>query len=221
MHDLRFALRALRATPVVTAVAILSLALGIGANTAIFSIVDVLVLRMLPAADPQRLAILAGSRMSGARPNFSYATFDQIRRYGQAFDGALAFGDCCDLASMTIGGEDAPVDRFFVSGDFFETLGVAALAGRMLEPADDVPGGGAAGPTAVISYRLWQERFGGVARGDRREGHARPAADHDRRHHAAGVPGRGGRAAIRRHHADQDRADRAARASRSTTASPG
>src|SRR6185503_19683338 len=135
MHDLRLAFRTLRATPVVTAVAILSLALGIGANTAIFSLVNGLVLRMLPAADPQRLAIIAGNRMGGARDSFSYATFDQIRRHGQAFDGALAYSNCCGSASMTIGGEEALVESFFVSGDFFQTLGVAALAGRMLEPA--------------------------------------------------------------------------------------
>ena len=161
MQDLRLALRTLRATPVVTAVAILSLALGIGANTAIFSIVNSLVLRTLPAAEPQRLAIVAGSRTSGARASFSYATFDQLRRHGQAFDGALAYSDCCDVASMTIAGEETAVEGLFVSGDFFQTLGVAALAGRMLEPADDLPGGGAAGLTAVISYRLWRERFGG------------------------------------------------------------
>ena len=105
MQDLRLALRTLRATPVVTAVAILSLALGIGANTAIFSIVNSLALRTLAAAEPQRLALVGGSRMSGARASFSYATFDQIRRYGQAFDGALAYSDCCDVASMTIAGE--------------------------------------------------------------------------------------------------------------------
>ena len=90
LQDLRLAVRALRATPIVTAVAVLSLALGIGANTAIFSLVNSLILRSLPVADPQRLVILSG-RNSGARPAFSYATFDQIRQHGQGFDGALAY----------------------------------------------------------------------------------------------------------------------------------
>ena len=81
MQDLRLAFRALRATPIVTAVAVLSLALGIGANTAIFSLVNSLILRTLPVADPQRLVILSGRRNSGVRPAFSYATFDQIRRH--------------------------------------------------------------------------------------------------------------------------------------------
>ena len=160
MHDLRFALRALRATPVVTAVAILSLALGIGANTAIFSIVDVLVLRMLPAADPQRLAILAGSRMSGARPNFSYATstrFAATARRSTARSRWRLLRPRVDDDRWR-GRAGRPLLR---QRRLLRALGVAALAGRMLEPADDLPGGGAAGLTAVISYRLWRERFGG------------------------------------------------------------
>jgi putative ABC transport system permease protein len=162
MQDLRLAFRALRATPIVTAVAVLSLALGIGANTAIFSLVNSLILRTLPVADPQRLVILSGPRNSGVRPAFSYATFDQIRRHGPAFDGALAYSNCCGQATLMIRGESQPVDRFFVSGDFFGTLGVSPLIGRLLTPADDVPGGGPGGPAAVISYKLWQERFGGA-----------------------------------------------------------
>ena len=162
MQDLRLAVRALVSTPVVTAVAMLSLALGIGANTAIFSLVNSLILRTLPVAEPQRLVILSGRRNGDARPAFSYATFDQIRRHGQGFDRALAFSDCCEQATLRFGGEARPVDGFFVSGDFFGTLGVSALVGRVLTPVDDVPGGGPSGPAAVISYALWQERFGGA-----------------------------------------------------------
>ena len=162
MQDLRLAFRALRATPVVTAVAVLSLALGIGANTAIFSLVNSLILRTLPVAEPQRLVILMGRRNGDARPAFSYATFDQIRRHDQAFAGAAAYSSCCGKGTLTIGGEKLPVDRFFVSGDFFGTLGVSPLIGRLVTPADDVPEGGPNGPVAVISYKLWQERFGGA-----------------------------------------------------------
>src|SRR6266446_5707224 len=114
MQDLRLAVRTLRATPIVTAVAVLSLALGIGANTAIFSLVNSLILRKLPVADPQRLVILSGGRTGGVRPAFSYATFDQIRRHGLAFDSALAYSNCCGLATLMLGGEPQPVDRFFV-----------------------------------------------------------------------------------------------------------
>jgi predicted permease len=163
MQDLRLAFRALRATPIVTAVAVLSLALGIGANTAIFSLVNSLILRTLPVADPQRLVMLSGRRNSGVRPAFSYATFDQIRRHAQGFGGALAFSNCCEQATMRFGGLAQPVDGIFVSGDFFATLGISASIGRLLIPADDLPGGGPGGPAAVISYKLWQERFGGAA----------------------------------------------------------
>jgi putative ABC transport system permease protein len=163
MQDLRLAVRALVATPVVTAVAVLSLALGIGANTAIFTLVDSLILRPLPIADPQRLVIISGRRDGGVRPAFSYATFDQIRRRAQAFDGALAYSNPGGKSAMTVAGDSVLVDSFFASGDFFATLGVSPVAGRLFTPADDVLDGGPDGVPAVISFRLWQERFGGSA----------------------------------------------------------
>ena len=130
MQDLRLAVRALAATPVVTAVAVLSLALGIGANTAIFSLVDSLVLRPLPVAEPQRLVIVAGRRDGGNRPSYSYATFDQIRRHADAFDGAAAYSHSGGQGVLTMAGEQQVVDRFFVSGDFFETLGLSPISSR-------------------------------------------------------------------------------------------
>ncbi|OFW22521.1 MAG: hypothetical protein A3H97_06380 [Acidobacteria bacterium RIFCSPLOWO2_02_FULL_65_29] len=161
MQDLRLAFRALRATPVVTAVAVLSLALGIGANTAIFSLVASLLLRPLPVAEPERLVTLASGSAFPEAP-YSYATFDQIRRHTELFDGALA-SSLLGRESLTIGGETERVESLFVSGDFFTTLGVPALLGRTLVPADDVAGGGLDGPVAMISYRLWQSRLGGAA----------------------------------------------------------
>ena len=163
MQDLRLAVRALVTTPVVTAVAILSLALGIGANTALFSLVNSLILRALPVTNPQRLVILSGRRNGDRRPPFNYATFDQIRRHGEAFDGALAYGNCCSKGTLTIAGEPTTIEDLYVSGDFFSTLGVAPLVGRLFTPEDDVTGGGPSGMAAVISYKLWQERFGGAA----------------------------------------------------------
>jgi putative ABC transport system permease protein len=159
-QDLRLAVRSLRATPVVTTVAILSLALGIGANTTIFSLVNSLLLRTLPVADAQRLAILTSPALSYRAP-FSYATFEKIREHGQSFDGVLAY-NCCGKSPLTIGGENQIVDRMWVSGDFFATLGVRALLGRTITLADDVAGGGPQGQVAMISYRLWQRRFGGA-----------------------------------------------------------
>jgi putative ABC transport system permease protein len=162
MQDLRLALRALRSTPIVTAVAILCLALGIGANTAMFSIVNSLLLRSLPVADPQRLAILSTTPAPSFRTQYSSATFEQIRKYRQSFDGALAYS-CCEKSTLTIGGENQTVGSAWVSGDFFATLGVRALLGRTITLADEVAGGGPQGPVAVISYGLWQRRFGGAA----------------------------------------------------------
>jgi putative ABC transport system permease protein len=162
MQDLRLAVRALCASPVVSAVAVLSLALGIGANTAIFSLVNSLLLRMLPVADPQRLFALSTGATLSYRPSYSYATFDQIRQHGQPFDGALAY-NCCGKSTLTIDAETQTAERVWVSGDFFMTLGVSALVGRTFTPADDVPGGGQEGPVAIISYALWQQRFGGSA----------------------------------------------------------
>jgi putative ABC transport system permease protein len=161
-QDGRLAIRTLFTNRLVSALAILSLALGIGANTAIFSLVNSLLLRMLPVAEPQRLAILSTSPAPSFRMPYSYATFEQIRQHGQSFDGALAY-NCCDKSALTIRGENQTVDRLWVSGDFFATLGVRALLGRTIALADEVAGGGAEGPVAVISYRLWQRRFGGAA----------------------------------------------------------
>jgi putative ABC transport system permease protein len=165
MHDLRLAIRALRATPVVSVVAVLSLALGIGANTAIFSLVNSLLLRTLPVVEPQRLATVRGGfpYNQGLNPGgMNYPVWDQIRQRAQAFDGAVAWS-VEQIFNVTQGGETQRVDGVYVSGDFFTTLGVPALLGRTFTSADDVRGGGPDGPVAVISYGLWQRRFAGAA----------------------------------------------------------
>jgi predicted permease len=162
MQDLRLAIRALRATPIVTTVAVLSLALGIGANTAIFSLVDSLILRALPVVEPQRLAVISDTRAvnGGFIAGWTYGVWDQIQKHAQPFDGASAWmTDRFNLAQG--GGETQPVDGLYVSGSYFPMLGVQALLGRASTAADDAPGGGKDGPVAVISYALWQRRFGG------------------------------------------------------------
>ena len=162
MQDLRLAIRALRSTPVVSVVAVLSLALGIGANTAIFSLVNSLLLRTLPVMEPQRLAIISDTRAisQGYTAGWTYAAWDQMRQHAQPFDGSCSWmTERFNLAQG--GGETQPVDGIYASGDFFTTLGVPALLGRTFTPADDVRGGGKDGPVAVISYALWQGRFGG------------------------------------------------------------
>ncbi len=155
-RDLRFAVRALRATPAVTTVVIVSLALGIGASTAIFSLVNGLLLRNLPVPEADRLVTL-GVGNTGQR--FTYATFDEIRRHDHLFDGALAWAE----SALTIGEEAEPAYVQWVSGDFFDTLGLRAFVGRTFTPADDVAGAGPEGPVAVISHGLWQRRFDGAS----------------------------------------------------------
>src|SRR5262245_50197605 len=122
MNDVRVAIRSLKAAPLVTAAAILSLALGIGANTAIFSLVNGLLLRPLPVLDPQRLVTVS----TGSRDleSFNYLMFDQIRQLDQ-FDGVLAWS-LPGPATLTYASETQPVERFYVSGDYFSTLGVQA-----------------------------------------------------------------------------------------------
>ena len=159
MQDLRSALRALRATPIVTAVAVLSLALGIGANTAIFSILNSLVLRTLPVDAPDRLALVeAGNarRMSWTNP-----IWEQIRDRQELFDGALAWSST--RFNLARGGQTEFVDGLWTSGRYFEVLRVSPVIGRLFTAADDRRGGGPEGPVAVISYGFWQRRFGGAA----------------------------------------------------------
>ena len=170
VQDLRVAIRVLRTAPIVTGIAILSLALGIGANTAIFSLVNSLLLRTLPVPEPERLAILT-TDASAARRNtdsWSYGLWEEVRRRApQMFDGAVAWSDTSTqgrLSLSTAGGEPQPVDGAYVSGDFFTTMGVPALLGRTFTSANDVRGGGPDGPVAVISYGMWQRRFGGDAK---------------------------------------------------------
>jgi predicted permease len=156
MPDVRDALRALRATPVISAVAVLSLALGIGANTAIFSIVNTLSLRSLPVRDPQRLVLLEGRR------SWTNPIWEQIRdRQDRLFDSAFAWTDT--RFNLSASGGTRFVNGIWASGRFFDVLGVRALLGRTFTPADDVRGGGAHGPVAVISYAFWQRHFGATA----------------------------------------------------------
>ena len=159
MHDLRLAYRSLRATPLVSIVAILSLALGIGANTAIFSIVDSLLLRALPVKQPERLVLLAYE--NDLPTAWTNPIWEQIRDRPDLFDGALAWSSTrFDLAQ---GGQTEFVDGIWASGRFFDVLGVPAILGRTFTEADDRRGGGPDGAVAVISYNFWQSRFGGAA----------------------------------------------------------
>ena len=153
-QDGRTALRGLRKSPGFTLVAIGTLALGIGANTALFSIFSSLILRPLPVRDPGSLALLTDG-------SWSYPIWKEIEaREAGLFDGAFAWAE--DKFDLSPGGQRDLVDGAYVSGRLFDVLGVAAVRGRMIASADD---GGAAtdGPVAVISHRLWRQRFAGAS----------------------------------------------------------
>jgi predicted permease len=164
-QDLRFGGRLLRLSPIFAAIAILSLALGIGANTAIFQLLDAVRLRSLPVQDPQELVDIrivdnpygrTGDFVSH-NPQLTNAICEQLRERQQAFSGVAAWG--LDRLNLREGGEAQYADVLWVSGGFFETLGVRPLLGRLISAADDAPG--CASPGAVISYSFWQAQFGG------------------------------------------------------------
>jgi predicted permease len=160
-HDLRFAIRTFRKSPVFVAVAVLSLALGIGANTAIFTLVDQILLRLLPVKDPQQLVLFWGRGQhygsNNGRYKISYPMYEDFRDHNQVFSGMLCRWETS--FSVSEGGKTERVDGELVSGSYFPVLGVGPALGRVLTPNDDkVPGGH---PIAVISYRYWQSRFGG------------------------------------------------------------
>ncbi|MGA2599276.1 MAG: ABC transporter permease, partial [Bryobacteraceae bacterium] len=166
-QDLRFGARLLRLNPGFFTVATLSLALGIGANTAIFQLLDAVRLRSLPVKAPQALAQLkiaetdhcCNGNFSARNSDFTYAQFDEIRQQQQGYSGLFAIGD--NRFNLTTGGEARFARGYWVSGDFFSTLGVSPLIGRVLEKSDDRPGCGS--PGAVIGYQFWQREFGGDA----------------------------------------------------------
>jgi putative ABC transport system permease protein len=165
-RDLRFGIRMLLKNKSFTAVAVLSLALGIGANTAIFQLLDAVRLRTLPVKAPQELAEVRIADMTGARGNFSssFATvtnpiWEQIRDRQQAFSGVLAWST--DGLNLSPGGEVRSAQALWVSGGFFNVLGVQPALGRVFTAADDQRGCGA--PGVVISHRFWQREYGGDA----------------------------------------------------------
>jgi putative ABC transport system permease protein len=148
--DVRYAFRATRKSPGFTAVAVLSLALGIGATTAIFSVVDALMLRPLPVTDPQRLVLVAwpGGGL------FSYRVWQQIRDQQDVFSGVFAYMQT--TLAVATGGEKQSIPGIYVSGDYFNTLGVSAIRGRTLLSSDDQRG---ASLVCVISYGFWERQF--------------------------------------------------------------
>jgi putative ABC transport system permease protein len=164
VQDFRYGVRMLAKTRGFTAIAILMLALGIGANTAIFQLIDTVRLRALPVNHPEELADIHIVDMVGARGNFwasnpsvTNPIWEQIRDNQQAFTDVFAWGGA--RFNLSTSGEARYAEALWVSGNFFDALGVRPMLGRVFASADDRPGCGISG--AVISYSFWQREFGG------------------------------------------------------------
>src|SRR6058998_3856138 len=164
MNDLRFAFRKLLKTPGFTAVAVLTLALGIGANTAIFQLLNAVRLKTLPVWKPQELIevrVVGGNPgigiSDGPNAEMTYPLWEQLQNHREAFSGLFAWS----TGALPIGSgiESRLVRGLWTSGEFFSVLGVAPLRGRLFNAVDDRRGAGPGG--VVISYPFWQREFGG------------------------------------------------------------
>jgi putative ABC transport system permease protein len=164
VQDLRYGARQLRLNPGFTAVAVLSLALGVGANSAIFQLVDAVRLRALPVQDPQQLVTIDFAKGSARSGNFSTRSarltsvqWEQIQSHAEPFAGAFAWS--ATRFNLAQGGEARYAEGLYVSGDYFRVLGVRPWIGRTLTTEDDRPACGNSG--AVVSYAFWQRELGG------------------------------------------------------------
>ena len=167
MQDLRYAFRRLRQSPGFAVVCLITLALGIGANTAIFTLVNAVMLKSLPVASPKQLYRLGNNNnccvLGGLQDNwgiYSYSLYQQFRDHTPEFSDMAAFQGGLPSLSVRRIGTTGPAEPFvgeFVSGNYFSTFGLSAFAGRAITPADDTAG---APPVAVMSHRTWQQHFG-------------------------------------------------------------
>jgi putative ABC transport system permease protein len=161
-RDLRHAFRFLRLSPGFTLVAVLTLALGIGANTAIFQLIDSIRLRSIPVKNPQELGTIriadrhwGSGQFSSQYSQLTFPMWEQIRKRQEGFSEIAVWSD--QRFNLATGGEVRNAKGIRVSGDFFHVLGVAPILGRLLGPEDDQPGCGISG--ANISYSFWQRNF--------------------------------------------------------------
>ena len=182
VDDIRLAFRGLRNSPIVSAAAVLSLALGIGANTAIFSVVNALLLRALPVAEPDRLVtVSSGFALNHgfkAGAGMNYDMWNRMRVHLETFDGGFAWAP--GRVDLSPGGERQPAEALFTSGKFLTTLGLPALIGRTFDDGDDVRGwrpGWSGGRhqlrIVAAALRRSSQRCRGSAAGGRRALHDR------------------------------------------------
>lgn len=156
LHDVRHAVRLLRRNPGFAAVAVLTLALGVGMNSSMFRLLDAVPLRELPVDHPRQLVLPAVVSTEGTADDFSYPEFEAVRDQSQSLAGVFAFDTTRFLASV-----NGQTDYLFgqcVSNNFYSVLGVRPILGRVFLPEDNQSG---QPPVAVISYKYWQKRFAG------------------------------------------------------------
>jgi predicted permease len=166
LQDVRYGIRMLRKAPGFTAVAVLTLALGIGANTAIFTVVNALLLKMLPVSQPEQLVVVGDPSLPNNRSNgtprtdiFSYPLYKELRDHNSVFAGLSAAASDHHIELDAAQGE-SPAERItgrMVSGNYFTVLGLQPAAGRLLSASDDTAEN--ANPVAVLSYGYWQRKF--------------------------------------------------------------
>ena len=164
LYDLRFSARSFLSSPGFTAATLLSLALGIGATTAIYSLVDQVMLHALPVRDPARLVLVDwdGDQVAGGFGSWnlmSYPLCRDLQQQARFFDGVLCRAEI--QVNLSVEGDPKPVAAEIVSGSYFSVLGVGPALGRVIEEPDDAAPG--AGPVVVLSHDFWQTEFGGAA----------------------------------------------------------
>src|SRR5438874_6487462 len=149
VQDLRFGLRTLRKSPGFTAVVVVTLALGIGANTAIFTLIDSVMLKSLPVANPKQLyrlgdnnncCVMIGTQNGGSFVLYSYPLYENLRDHTPEFSDLAAFSSYLSDLNFRRGGAAESYQAEFVSGNYFTMFGIRAFAGRLLAPRDDLPG---------------------------------------------------------------------------------
>jgi predicted permease len=159
-QNLRYSLRALRKNPGFTAVAVLSLALGIGTNVAIFTLINALLLRDLPVPQPERLVELSLIRL-GHKGTFSYPMFRELDRGQRVFSSLVGWSGPW-LRNVEVNRTLAQSRVYSATGNYYSVLGVTPLLGRLLTPEDVNPHAGSTSQVAVIGYEFWQQRLGGA-----------------------------------------------------------
>src|SRR5262245_56132398 len=157
LQDMRYGVRMLLKNRSYTGVALISLALGIGANTAIFSLIDSVMLQMLPVERPEQLVLFSRNNPVGGGESFTYPQFEQFRDHNQSFSSL--FGFAYRELKVSAGNRVEPAVIHLASGQYFSALGVNAALGRTLPPAIDDRQATSEGAVAVISDRFWRRRF--------------------------------------------------------------